>query len=145
MLNNSTYRKIEFYLYNYNYIDTMIKNIIANRTDCEYNQNYTRYIKNKSSSLEDQVIRNIDLERRIFKINKWKNLIKNILEEYKQTNNLKYSFIFLQYFERQNPIEIENKLNINRKQQKDIKNEILNYIFFCAIQQNMLVKEVGVR
>ena len=123
-MNKTTRKKIEFYLYNYNYIDTMIKNIITKKINEEYNQSYTRFIKNKSSSLEDLVI-------------------KNIIEEYQRTNNLKYSFIFLRYFKRKNPIVIENKLNISIKQQKDIKNEILNYIFFCAIKQNMLVKEVN--
>ena len=141
-MNKTTRKKIEFYLYNYNYIDTMIKNIITKKINEEYNQSYTRFIKNKSSSLEDLVIRNIN-QQRISKIKKWQNLIKNIIEEYQRTNNLKYSFIFLRYFKRKNPIVIENKLNISIKQQKDIKNEILNYIFFCAIKQNMLVKEVN--
>ena len=123
----------------------MIKNIIAKKTDCEYNQSYTRYIKNKSSSLEDQVIRNIDIERRILKIRKWKNLIKNILEGYKKKDNLKYSFIFLKYFERDNLTEIENKLGITEKQRKDMKKEIINHILSCAIKNNMLVEEVNVR
>lgn len=94
-MNKTTRKKIEFYLYNYNYIDTMIKNIITKKINEEYNQSYTRFIKNKSSSLEDLVIRNINLEQRISKIKKWQNLIKNIIEEYQRTNNLKYSFIFL--------------------------------------------------
>ena len=109
----------------------------------EYNQNYTKYIKNKSSSLEDQVIRNIDLEQRILKIRKWQNLIKNILEEYQKTNNLKYSFIILKYFDRENPILIENKLNLDFKQQKELQTEILQYIFCVAIKYNMLSKEVN--
>lgn len=144
-MNNSTYRKIEFYLYNYNYIDLMINNIIAKKTDCEYNQSYTRYIKHKSSSLEDQVIRNIDIERRIFKIKKWKNLIRNILERYKKKDKLKYSFIFLKYFARDNPTEIEKKLGITEKQRKDMKKEIMNHILSCAIKNNMLAEEVNVR
>lgn len=145
MLNNSTYKTIEFFLYNYNYIDLMIKNIIANKKECEYNQSYTRYIKNKSSSLEDQVIRNIDLERRIFKMNKWKNLIMNILEGYKKADNLKYSFIFLKYFQKDNNTEIEKKLNITKQQRTNMKYEIINHICSCAIKSNMLVEEVNAR
>ncbi|MBP3801622.1 MAG: hypothetical protein J6I85_06355 [Clostridia bacterium] len=140
---NSAYKKIEKYLYSYNYIDTKINTIISNKSNEEYNQSYTKYIKNKSSSLEDQVIRNIGLEQRILKIRKWQKLIKNILKEYEQTNNLKYSFIILKYFDRENPIIIENRLNLGFKEQKDIQAEILQYIFLVAIQNNMLVKEVN--
>lgn len=140
---NLTRKKIEKYLYNYNYIDARINALISNKSDEEYNQNYTKYIKNKSSSLEDQVIRNIDLEQRILKIRKWQNLIKNILEEYQKTNNLKYSFIILKYFDRENPILIENKLNLDFKQQKELQTEILQYIFCIAIKYNMLSKEVN--
>ena len=68
---NSAFRKIENYLYNFNYIDTKINTIISNKSNEEYNQSYTKYIKNKSSSLEDQVIRNIGIEQRILKIRKW--------------------------------------------------------------------------
>ncbi|MBP3802062.1 MAG: hypothetical protein J6I85_08620 [Clostridia bacterium] len=139
----STRRKIENYLYNYNYIDTKIDSIISTKSTEEYNQSYTKYIKNKSSSLEDQVIRNIGLEQRILKIRKWQKLIKNILKEYEQTNNLKYSFIILKYFDRENPIIIENRLNLGFQEQKDIQAEILHYIFLVAIQNNMLVKEVN--
>ena len=140
---NLTRKKIENYLYNYNYIDAKINTLISNKSDEEYNQNYSKYIKNKSSSLEDQVIRNIDLEQRIFKIRKWQNLIKNILEEYQKTNNLKYSFIILKYFDRENPILIENKLNLDFKQQKELQAEILQYIFCVALKYNMLSKEVS--
>ena len=126
---NLTRKKIEKYLYNYNYIDARINALISNKSDEEYNQNYTKYIKNKSSSLEDQVIRNINLEQRILKIRKWQNLIKNILEEYQKTNNLKYSFIILKYFDRENPILIENKLNLDFKQQKELQNPmVIKYV-----------------
>lgn len=140
---NLTRKKIENYLYNYNYIDAKINTLISNKSDEEYNQNYSKYIKNKSSSLENQVIRNIDLEQRIFKIRKWQNLIKNILEEYQKTDNLKYSFIILKYFDRKNPILIENKLNLDFKQQKELQIEILQYIFCVALKYNMLSKEVN--
>lgn len=140
---NLTRKKIENYLYNYNYIDAKINTLISNKSDEEYNQNYLKYIKNKSSSLEDQVIRNIDLEQRIFKIRKWQNLIKNILEEYQKTDNLKYSFIILKYFDRKNPVLIENKLNLDFKQQKELQIEILQYIFCVALKYNMLSKEVS--
>lgn len=133
-----TYRKIEYYLYNYDYIDIKIKNIQLTISESDYNQNYNRWIKNKSSSLEDQVIRNIGIEKRIYKLKQWKNLITFILEWYKETDTLKYEFIKLKYLKKSNFIKINEKLKLNLKEQKDIRAEILQYIFFVAIKKNML-------
>lgn len=133
-----TYRKIEYYLYNYDYLDVKIENIQLGLSDSEYNQNYSKWIKNKSSSLEDQVIRNIGIEQRIYKLKKWKNLITFILDWYKKTDILKYNFMKLKYFEKENFIKIHEKLNLSLKEQKDIQAEILQYIFFVAIKKGML-------
>lgn len=135
------FRKIEYYLYNYDYIDVKIDNIRSEISGSEYNQNYTRYIKNKSSSLEDQVIRNIDIEQRICKIKKWKNLITLVLKKYKCTNLLYYHFINLKYFYKVSPSEIQEKLNLTLKEQKDIQAKILQYIFFIAVKKEMLRNE----
>ena len=72
-MDNKTRKKIEKYLYGYSRIDRKIYFLEMDITDSEYNQNYTRWIKNKSSSLEDLVIRNINLEKRILKL---KNMLK---------------------------------------------------------------------
>lgn len=97
-MDNKTRKKIEKHLYGYNYIDKRIYFLELDITDSEYNQNYTRWIKNKSSSLEDLVIKNINLEKRIFKLKKWKNLIAKILQKYKKTDELKYNFINSKFF-----------------------------------------------
>lgn len=137
-----TYKKIEYYLYNYDYIDIKIENIRKYISDVEYNQSYYRWIKNKSSSLEDQVIRNINIEQRIYKLKRWKNTITLVLKRYKEKNISIYYFIILKYFHKLNPITIQEKLNLNLKEQKDIQAEILQYIFFVAIKKGML-KEVN--
>lgn len=140
---SNTYKKIEYYLYNYDFIDAKINILKTNISDSEYNQNYTRWIKNKSSSLEDLVIRNMDIERRIIKLGKWKSLIDNILKEYGQNNQLFYNFIHLKYFLKFDSSTIEKKLNLSLKEQKDIQAKILQYIFLLAIKNNML-KEVNI-
>lgn len=140
---SNTYKKIEYYLYNYDFIDAKINILKTDMSDSEYNQNYTRYIKNKSSSLEDLVIKNMDIERRILKLNKWKSLIDNILKEYGQKNQLFYNFIHLKYFIKMDSSEIEEKLKLSLKEQKDIQAKILQYIFLLAIKNNML-KEVNI-
>lgn len=139
---NPAFKKLEYYLYNYEFIDRHIENLKSNLYNSDYNQNYTKYIKNKCSSLEDQVIKNINLEKRIFKILKWKKLITLVLEKYKNSNLLYYRFINLKYFRKDNAITIQEKLNLKLKKQKDIQAEVLQYIFFVAIKNNMLVKEV---
>ena len=142
MIEFNTLKKIEHYLYNYNFIDIKIESLKLDICDSEFNQNYTRWIKNKSSSLEDQVIRNIEIERRILKINKWKYLITTVLEEYKIKNEIYYKFINLKYMCKEKSSTIQEKLNLSLKEQKDIRAEILQYIFFLAIKKQML-KEVN--
>lgn len=140
-MTSEIFRKIEYYLYNYDYIDIKIANIRSEISGSEYNQNYTRYIKNKSSSLEDQVIRNIGIEQRIYKIKKWKNLITLVLKRYKCTNLLYYHFIKLKYFYKVSPFKIQEILNLSLKEQKDIQARILQYIFFVAVKKSMLRNE----
>lgn len=140
---SNTYKKIEYYLYNYDFIDAKINILKTNIEDSEYNQNYTRWIKNKSSSLEDLVIKNMDIEKKIFKLGKWKKLIDKVLKEYDQKNQLFYSFIHLKYFLKFDSSKIEEKLELSLKEQKDIQARILQYIFLLAIKNNML-KEVNI-
>lgn len=135
------FRKIEYYLYNYDYIDIKIANIRSEISGSEYNQNYTKYIKNKSSSLEDQVIRNIGIEQRIYKIKKWKSLITFVLRKYKLTNIEYYYFINLKYFSKVSPFTIQKRLNLGFQEQKDIQTRILKYIFFVAVKKEMLRNE----
>ena len=61
---NPVFKKIEYYLYSYEFIDMHIEDLRSDLSDFDYNQNYRKYIKNKSSSLEDQVIKNINLENK---------------------------------------------------------------------------------
>ncbi len=133
-----TRKKIEHYLYNYQAIDQHIEDIKSDISDPEYNQSYYKWIKNKSSPLEDQVIRNIETNKRICKIKKWQSLISFILKWYQKYNITKYDFIKLRYFERYSYKDIEKKLNLSLKQQKDIQAEILQYIFLLSIKKDML-------
>lgn len=135
---NRAFPKIEYYLYNYNTIDLKIELMKDEICNCEYNHGYTRFLRNKGSSLEDLVIRNMELEQRIFRVRKWKNLITYILHNLKTRDKLKYDFINLKYLKKASILDIERKLNLDFKKQKDIQGEILQYIFLVAIQKNML-------
>ena len=135
---NPIFKKIEYYLYNYDRIEIKIENLKANIQDYEYNQGYTRWIKNKSSSLEDQVIRNVNLERKILQMKKWRYLIMKILEDYKLKDKIKYRFINLKYFEKYSIEKIEKVLAIGVKEQKEIQKRILEHIFCIAKEKDIL-------
>ena len=136
--NEDTNKKIEQYLNDYTKLDEKIDILKSIIQDEEYNQNYARYIKHRSSSLEDLVIRNMELEQKILKIRKWKSLITIVFNNYKSRNELFYKFLNLKYIEKVDPSYIQEKLNLSSQQQKDIERKILRYIILLAIKNKML-------
>lgn len=142
-LYNSGIKKIEYYLKRYNLLDLKISKLSEYADDYDYKQTYTKWLKNKCSSLEEEAIRNIELEQRIYKVRKWQSLITTILEYYKTKDKLKYKFICLKYFKKLTPIKIQERMSLTEEEQDSLKFEILNYIFAVAIKKNML-KEVEV-
>lgn len=136
--NEDTNKKIEQYLNDYTKLDEKIDILKSIIQDEEYNQNYARYIKHRSSSLEDLVIRNMELEQKILKIRKWKSLITIVFNNYKSRNELFYKFLNLKYIEKVDPSYIQEKLNLSSQQQKDIERKILRYILLLAIKNKML-------
>lgn len=143
-LYNSGIKKIEYYLKRYNLLDLKISKLSEYADDYDYyRQTYNKWLKKKCSSLEEDVIRNIEIEQRIYKIRKWQNLITAILEHYKAKNKEKYKFICLKYFKKLTPIKIQERMSLTEEEQDSLKFEILNYIFAVAIKKNML-KEVEV-
>lgn len=136
--NEDTNKKIEQYLNDYTKLDEKINILKSIVQDEEYNQNYARYIKHRSSSLEDLVIRNMELEQKILKIRKWKSLITIVFNNYKSRNELFYKFLNLKYIEKVDPSYIQEKLNLSSQQQKDIERKILRYILLLAIKNKML-------
>ena len=135
--------KIENYLYHYNLIDYRICLLEEELSDCNYKQTYNIWIKDQSNSLENEAIRNISVEQRIYKLKKWQMLISQILSKYKLKNKEKYKFICYKYFKKLNHYQIQARMNLNKHEQEELKLEILNYILLVAIKKNML-KEVEV-
>lgn len=140
-MNRITYNKIQKYLYNYKNIDDTINNIKLDMTDYTH-YSYNNWIKSKSSSgktLEDNIA-NIENNRIILKLQKWKKVISDILEYYKKFDNIKYQYICLKYFENKSSEEIQSKLKLNKKEQKDMQVDILQHIFVHSIRKNLLNK-----
>ena len=147
-MENSLYNlgieKIEYYLKRYNLLDYKISKLSEYADDYDYyRQTYNKWLKNKCSSLEEDAIRNIEIEQRIYKIRKWQSLINAILEHYKSKDKVKYKFICLKYFKKLTPIKIQERMNLTEQEQDDLTKVILNFILSVAIKKNML-KEVEV-
>lgn len=139
---NSAYPKIEYYLYNYTKISNRINDLNEQNEDLDYNHfNYSMWIKtklNRGNSLENQIINKINNECIVIKLNAWKNLITEVLEKMKEAEPLKYNFICCKYFKKLSDDEIEAKLKIDKYEQRDIRAEILHYIFLLCIKKNIL-------
>ena len=139
---SKAFKKIEYYLYTYNDIDTRINELKEKMLNYEYNQNYGRWIKNKSSSLEDFIIRNDNLKEVIITKCKWKKIIIRVLNKYQKEDKLKYKFINLKYFKKENKFNIKEKIKLSFEEQKNMQDEILQYIFALAIQNGMLKEAI---
>ena len=137
-LYKSGIKKIEYYLKKYNLLELKISKLVDETDNQDYKQTYNIWIKNKSSSLEDEAIRNIELEQRIYKVRKWQKLISLVLNQYKIKDKGKYKFICLKYFKKLTPIKIKEIMNLDFNKQEDLRLEILNYILAVAIKKNML-------
>lgn len=139
---NSAYPKIEYYLYNYTKISNRINNINEKNEDLDYNHfNYGMWIKtmkNRGNSLENQVINKINDECIVLKLNVWKNLLTDVIKHFKDIDTLKYKFIVYKYVKKLTTEEIEEKLNIDKYKQRDIRAEILHYIFLLCVKKNVL-------
>jgi len=139
---NTAYPKIEYYLYNYDKLNNRINNINEQNEDLDYNHfNYGMWIKtkkNRGNSLENQVLNKINNECIVKKLNVWKNLLTEVFTHFKETNKLKYEFLTYKYIKKLNVEEIQQKLNIDKYKQRDIRAEILHYIFLLCIKKNVL-------
>lgn len=141
-MNSNTYKKIQKYLYNYKNIDKTINAIKLDMIDYNhlgYN-NWLKSISNNGKALEDKII-DIENNRKILKLQKWKKLISEILEFYKKTYNIKYQYICLKYFENKNIEEIQTQLKLNKKEQRDMQTVILQHIFLYAVRKKLLRHE----
>lgn len=141
-MNSNTYKKIQKYLYNYKNIDKTINAIKLDMIDYNYlgYNNWLKAISNNGKTLEDKII-DIENNRKILKLQKWKKLISEILECYKKTDNIKYQYICLKYFENKNVEEIQTQLKLNKKEQRDMQTVILQHIFLYAVRKKLLRHE----
>ena len=64
-----------------------------------------------------------------------------VLVHYKKSEKIKYKFIVLKYFNKEDTKTIEEQLKLSYQEQKILKHEILDYIFCSAIKNKLLHRE----
>ena len=119
-----------------------IKELKEELNNFSYNHSFNKFIKYKCSNVEKEVMKRIGIEKKISKEESWQNFIGEILKEYRNEDKMKYDFIILKYIKKINKLAIERKLKLNLNKQKDMREEILSHIFFCAVKKNLLKGEV---
>ena len=133
-MNKYEYRKIEYFLYNYKDTDRIIKQIennFINRTNITLNS----WIKDKNT-LENQVIKIID-NKNILELKKWQVLNKEVLAFFMKKYPEYYNFLKLKYLEKRSKEEIKESLKIDFKEQKKLKDKLIELIYINANKRNL--------
>lgn len=120
------YKKTEYYLYNYKYIDKIIDEIREDIIDNVNVSTYSHLIG--KNSLEEQAIK-LANNKKIYTLRKVKEIIYHYMKVFRQRNPKRYNFIKMKYFDKATPLDIEKVLKYNTKQQKDISDMIVSFFY----------------
>lgn len=132
------YKVIEYHLYNYRKNNYKIQEMNEKLNTFSYNHSYDDFIKSGSSKVEKEAFRRIALKEKISIEEKWQETVGSVLQEYKNTDKEKYRFLILKYVKKMNKSVIQRKMKLNFDKQKDMRREILNHVFFCALENNLI-------
>jgi len=138
-MNKTEYKKIEYYLYNYNNIDDLIDEIkdglinSVNVSGSVWRKGITVY----NNTLENQVIKIIE-NKKILKFKRWQVLIKKVLAFLLQKYPKYYDFIIQKYFQKKSKDEIERTLKFDFKKQKIIKDKLIEFVYKNAKIRNLV-------
>ena len=138
-MNKTDYKKIEYYLYNYNNIDELIDEI-KNGLINSVNVSGSAWRKGRTvcnNTLENQVIKIIE-NKRILEFKRWQVLIKKVLAFLLQKYPKYYDFITQKYFQKKSKDEIERTLKFDFKKQKIIKDKLIEFVYKNAKIRNLV-------
>lgn len=138
-MNKIEYRKIEYYLYNYNNIDKLIeetKERLINNINVSGSA-WRKGITACNNTLENQVIKIIE-NKEILEFKRWQVLIKKVLAFLLQKYPKYYDFINLKYLKKQSKDEIEKTLKFDFKKQKIIKDKLVEFVYKNAKMRNLV-------
>lgn len=138
-MNKTDYKKIEYYLYNYNNIDELIDEI-KNGLINSVNVSGSAWRKGRTvcnNTLENQVIKIIE-NKKILEFKRWQVLIKKVLAFLLQKYPKYYDFIIQKYIQKKSKDEIEQALKFDFKKQKIIKNKLIEFMYKNAKIRNLV-------
>ncbi len=122
-------KKIEFYLYNYNRINILIKEREMQIIDSinVSSRSWIKSLKGIGNTTEDQVIKLIE-DKLIKEYKEWQVFIKKILAFLYEYKPMYYKYLKLKYFLEKDDKEIMKILKINFEQLKRLKIKLLTFI-----------------
>ena len=138
-MNKTDYKKIEYYLYNYNNIDELIDEI-KNGLINSVNVSGSAWRKGRTvcnNTLENQVIKIIE-NKKILEFKRWQVLIKKVLDFLLQKYPKYYDFIIQKYIQKKSKDEIEQTLKFDFKKQKIIKDKLIEFVYKNAKIRNLV-------
>lgn len=123
-------KKIEFYLYNYNRINLLIKEREMQIIDSinVSNKSWIKSLKGIGNTTEDQVIKLIE-DNLINEYKEWQVFIKKILAFLYEHKPLYYKYLKLKYLLEKDNKEIMRVLKINFEQLKILRIKLLTFIY----------------
>lgn len=138
-MNKTEYKKIEYYLYNYNNIDELIDEIkdgLINSVNVSGSA-WRKGITVCNNTLENQVIKIIE-NKKILEFKRWQVLIKKVLAFLLQKYPKYYDFIIQKYIQKKSKDKIEQALKFDFKKQKIIKDKLIEFVYKNAKIRNLV-------
>ena len=131
------YKKIERYLYHLYEPEVLVKDV-RDYYISRMNISKTTWLKGQNS-MENQVVKLMD-SNQLKEIKRWLVFLKETLAFYKEEKPRFYGFIRLKYLRKRTDEDIQSVMKLNKKQLKELKNEVIGSIYIRAIL-NGIVKE----
>lgn len=123
-------KKIEFYLYNYNRINILIKEREMQIIDSinVSSRSWIKSLKGIGNTTEDQIIKLIE-DNLIKEYREWQVFIKKILAFLYENKSIYYKYLKLKYLLEKDDKEIMKILKINFKQLRKLRIKLLTFIY----------------
>lgn len=132
------YKKIEFYLYNYNKINRLIKKRETDLIDSVNvsNSAWIKSLKETGNTTEEQAIKIID-DNLIKEYKEWQVFLKKILVFLCEKKPTYYKYLKLKYFLNKDDLEIIKLMKIDSKRVKILKVKLIEFIYEIKNKENL--------
>ena len=131
------YKKIERYLYHLYEPEVLVQDV-RNYYISRMNVSKTTWLKGQNS-MENQVVKLMD-SNQLKEIKRWLVFLKETLAFYKEEKPRFYGFIRLKYLRKRTDEDIQSVMKLNKKQLKELKNEVIGSIYIRAVLNGIVKK-----